>query len=165
MVSRKWSCLLSSGHTLPRTAAAPPSPRCPRKPAPLAPITITSNSCVSCAAIDSSGTSEQLRIDAHAAWNKEKMNAGESDEGHAGAGSWPSSVITCISARHGGTFLASPSRIERARNPVRGAVADYTHPATGGSRFGAAIQEELGDRTNSGTRSPGTNSAHLLAAR
>src|SRR6266849_846953 len=71
MVSRKWTCQLSSGHTLPSAAAMPPYamtvcalPRsdlhtrptdtpcaaasmAARKPAPPAPITRTSCSCVS----------------------------------------------------------------------------------------------------------------------
>ena len=71
MVSRKWTCQLSSGHTLPIAAAMPPSamtvwalPRsdlqtrptdtpwpaasmAARRPAPPAPMTRTSCSCVS----------------------------------------------------------------------------------------------------------------------
>src|SRR5882762_6829319 len=71
IVSRKWTCQLSSGHTLPSAAATPPSaitvwalPRsdlqtrptdtpcaaastAARRPAPPAPITSTSCSCVS----------------------------------------------------------------------------------------------------------------------
>src|SRR4051812_46830431 len=71
MVSRKWTCQLSSGYTVPNAAATPPSaitvwalPRsdlhtiaveaplawasaAARRPAPPAPITRTSKSCVS----------------------------------------------------------------------------------------------------------------------
>src|SRR5665213_1981736 len=105
MVSRKWTCQLSSDHTLPMEAAMPPSamtvwalPRsdlqmtavlapwawasmAARRPAPPAPTTITSKSWVSRSAM-----SEEPRVVDGAAGHQPDVDVGQADEDEAHPG-------------------------------------------------------------------------------
>src|SRR5947208_8676004 len=104
IVSRKWTCQLSSGQTLPRAAAIPPSAitvwalprrdfvtravRAPwpwastaaRKPAPPAPITTTSYSCVSWRSMPvMADPLEEPQVADHAHGDEPDVEVGEAD--------------------------------------------------------------------------------------